>query len=88
MPMKVNAFSGGQFCADMMFFKVFKIVSHNVIFQAVVDGHTAVDDELQVAARCHEGIAETESFLVKSGTLATYIYFITLQDEKIDMMLH
>ena len=48
----------------------------------------AVDDELQVAARCHEGIAETESFLVKSGTLATYIYFITLQDEKIDMMLH
>lgn len=25
MPMKVNAFSGGQFCADIMFFKVFKL---------------------------------------------------------------
>lgn len=25
MPMKVNAFSGGQFRADMMFFKVFKL---------------------------------------------------------------
>ena len=30
----------------------------------------AVDDELQVAAGCHEGIAEPESFLVKAGIFA------------------
>ena len=30
----------------------------------------AVDDELQVAAGCHEGIAEPESFLVKAGVFA------------------
>ena len=48
----------------------------------------AVDDELQVSAGCHEGITEPEWYLVKAGTLAPYIYFITLQDEKIDMMLH
>ena len=48
----------------------------------------AVDDELQVAAGCHEGIAEPESFLVKVGVLASYANFITLQDKKIDIMLY
>lgn len=48
----------------------------------------AVDDELQVAAGCHEGIAEPESFLVKAGILAPYANFITLQEKKIDIMLH
>lgn len=48
----------------------------------------AVDDELQVAAGCHECIAEPESFLIKDSFLATYANFITLQDKKIDIMLH
>lgn len=41
-----------------------------------------MDDELQVAAGCHEGIAKPDSFLFKAGILASYINFITRQEKR------